>query len=73
MESRLGYLRDQYTKDLNQLEDQITSDMLQKESDRIQLELEAVEEGSEKEIDLRIKLLQNQRKIELAQNRLLSK
>lgn len=73
MEARLGYLRDQYTKDLNQLEDQITSDMLQKESDRIQLELEAVEEGSEKEIDLRIKLLQNQRKIELAQNRLLSK
>lgn len=73
MESRLGYLRDQYTKDLNQLEDQITSDMLQKESDRIQLELEAVEEGSEREIDLRIKLLQNQRKIELAQNRLLSK
>ena len=73
MESRLGYLRDQYAKDLNQLEDQITSDMLQKESDRIQLELEAVEEGSEKEIDLRIKLLQNQRKIELAQNRLLSK
>lgn len=73
MEARLGYLRDQYTKDLNQLEDQITSDMLQKESDRIQLELEAIEEGSEKEIDLRIKLLQNQRKIELAQNRLLSK
>ncbi|MFR2069288.1 MAG: hypothetical protein ACLS4S_03490 [Bacteroides nordii] len=73
MEARLGYLRNQYTKDLNQLEDQITSDMLQKESDRIQLELEAVEEGSEKEIDLRIKLLQNQRKIELAQNRLLSK
>ncbi len=73
MEARLGYLRDQYTKDLNQLEDQITSDMLQKESDRIQLELEAVEEGSEKEIDLRIKLLHNQRKIELAQNRLLSK
>lgn len=73
MESRLGYLRDQYAKDLNQLEDQITSDMLQKESDRIQLELEAVEEGSEREIDLRIKLLQNQRKIELAQNRLLSK
>lgn len=65
-------IQQQYTKELSQLNDEITIEQMQKEADRTQLRLDAVREGSEEEINLRIQLLQQQRAIELAQNRQLS-
>jgi hypothetical protein len=65
-------LQQDYAKRLGELNDQITIDQMQKESDRIQLRLDAAREGSQEEINLRIQLLQQQRKIELAQNKQLA-
>lgn len=62
-------LRQQYANELSKLNDQITVEQMQKEADRTQLQLDAAREGSREEINLRIKLLQQQRAIELAQNR----
>jgi hypothetical protein len=68
MYNRLLLLGDQYRKDLLKLEDQITADQLSVQADRIQLQLDAVREGSQDEVDLSIELLGKQREIELAQN-----
>lgn len=65
-------LRQQYEKQLGELNDQITIDQMQREADRTQLRLDAAREGSQEEMNLRIQLLQQQREIELAQNRQLS-
>jgi hypothetical protein len=65
-------LQQQYAKQLDELNDQITIDQMQKEADRTQLRLDAAREGSQEEINLRIQLLQQQRAIELAQNRQLA-
>lgn len=65
-------LQQQYAKELGELNDQITIDQMQKEADRTQLRLDAAREGSEEEIKLRIQLLQQQRAIELAENRQLA-
>lgn len=65
-------LQQQYAKQLGELNDQITIDQMQKEADRTQLRLDAAREGSQEEINLRIQLLQQQRAIELAQNRQLA-
>jgi hypothetical protein len=65
-------LQQQYAADLSKLNDQITIDQMQKDADRTQLRLDAAREGSEEEIKLRIQLLQQQRAIELAQNRQLA-
>lgn len=65
-------LQQQYAKELGELNDQITIDQMQKEADRTQLRLDAAREGSQEEINLRIQLLQQQRQIELAQNRQLA-
>lgn len=65
-------LQQQYAKELGELNDQITIDQMQKDADRTQLRLDAAREGSEEEIKLRIQLLQQQRAIELAQNRQLA-
>lgn len=65
-------LQQQYAKELGELNDQITIDQMQKEADRTQLRLDSVREGSEEEIKLRIQLLQQQRAIELAENRQLA-
>lgn len=65
-------LQQQYAKQLGELNDQITIDQIQKEADRVQLRLDAAREGSEEEINLRIQLLQQQRAIELAQNKQLA-
>lgn len=65
-------LQQQYAKELGELNDQITIDQMQKEADRTQLRLDAAREGSQEEINLRIQLLQQQRAIELAQNRQLA-
>lgn len=62
----------QYKKELGKLNDQITIDQMQRDADRTQLKLDAVREGSQEEINLRVQLLQQQRAIELAQNRQLS-
>lgn len=65
-------LQQQYAKSLGELNDQITIDQMQAAADRTQLQLDAVREGSQEEINLRIQLLQQQRAIELAQNRQLA-
>lgn len=65
-------LQQQYAKELGELNDQITIDQMQKEADCTQLRLDAAREGSQEEINLRIQLLQQQRAIELAQNRQLA-
>ena len=65
-------LQEQYAKQLGELNDQITIDQMQREADRTQLRLDAAREGSQEEINLRIQLLQQQRAIELAQNRQLA-
>ena len=65
-------LQQQYAKQLGELNDQITIDQMQREADRTQLRLDAAREGSQEEINLRIQLLQQQRAIELAQNRQLA-
>ncbi len=65
-------LQKQYEKSLGELNDQITIDQMQAAADRTQLQLDAAREGSQEEINLRIQLLQQQRAIELAQNRQLA-
>lgn len=65
-------LQQQYAKSLGELNDQITIDQMQAAADRTQLQLYAAREGSQEEINLRIQLLQQQRAIELAQNRQLA-
>ena len=65
-------LQEQYAKQLGELNDQITIDQMQREAYRTQLRLDAAREGSQEEINLRIQLLQQQRAIELAQNRQLA-
>lgn len=65
-------LQGQYAKQLGELNEQITIDQMQREADRTQLRLDAAREGSQEEINLRIQLLQQQRAIELAQNRQLA-
>lgn len=65
-------LQQQYAKSLGELNDQITIDQMQAAADRTQLQLDAAHEGSQEEINLRIQLLQQQRAIELAQNRQLA-
>lgn len=65
-------LQQQYAKSLGELNDQITINKMQAAADRTQLQLDAAREGSQEEINLRIQLLQQQRAIELAQNRQLA-
>ena len=65
-------LQQQYAKSLGELNDQIAINQMQAAADRTQLQLDAVREGSQEEINLRIQLLQQQRAIELAQNRQLA-
>ena len=65
-------LQQQYAKSLGELNDQITIDQMQAAADRTQLQLDAARESSQEEINLRIQLLQQQRAIELAQNRQLA-
>lgn len=65
-------LQHQYAKQLDELNNQTTIDQMQREADRTQLRLDAAREGSQEEINLRIQLLQQQRAIELAENRQLA-
>lgn len=65
-------LQQQYAKSLGELNDKITIDQMQAAADRTQLQLDAAREDSQEEINLRIQLLQQQRAIELAQNRQLA-
>lgn len=65
-------LQQQYARELGLLNDQITIDQLQAQAERTQLQLDAVREDSQEAINLRIQLLQQQRGIELAQNRQLT-
>ena len=65
-------LQQQYAKSLGELNDKITIDQMQAAADRTQLQLDAAREGSQEEMNLHIQLLQQQRAIELAQNRQLA-
>lgn len=64
--------REEYNRKVLELNNTLQAEQLQKEVDAIQLRLDAVEEGSEKEIQLRSELLNKQRDIELQQNRQLA-
>ena len=68
MYNRMLLLGDQYRKDMLKLEGQITSDQLEAQANRLQLQLDSVRDGSQEQVDLSIALLQKQREIELAQN-----
>ena len=58
----------QYRQELAKLNEQITVDQLNADASRIQLQLDAVRDGSQEQVDLSIELLKKQRDIELAQN-----
>ena len=61
-------LGDQYAKEMGELNAQIAIDQMNRDTNAIQLRLDAVREGSQEEIDLQIELLKKQRDIELAEN-----
>lgn len=62
-------LQQQYAAELSKLNDQITVEQMQAQAERTQLQLDSAREGSQEEINLRLQLIQQQRAIELAQNR----
>lgn len=62
-------LQQQYAAELSKLNDQITVEQMQAQAERTQLQIDAAREGSQEEINLRLQLIQQQRQIELAQNR----
>lgn len=68
MYNQLVLLGDQYRKELEKLNEQITVDQLNADAARIQLQLDATRDGSQEQVDLSIELLKEQRDIELAQN-----
>lgn len=68
MYKQILLLGEQYRKDMKKLEDEITLDQLNAEESRLQLRLDATREGTQEEIDLQIALLNQQRKIALAEN-----
>lgn len=61
-------LEGQRTKKLKELSDQSLQDQIKKETERIQLQLDAVKAGSEQEHQLRIQLIEQNRQAELAAN-----
>lgn len=65
-------LQQQYAADLAKLNEQIALEQLQRNEELTQLRLDAAREGSQEEINLRIQLLQQQRAIEIAQNKQLA-
>lgn len=65
-------LQDQYNQKVAELENQLTVSQLQAAAERTQLLIDAEREGTQEQINLRIQLLQQQRQIELAQNKLLA-
>lgn len=62
-------LQQQYAAELSKLNDQITVEQMQAQAERTQLQIDAAREGSQEEINLRLQLIQQQRQLELAQNR----
>lgn len=62
-------LQKQYAAELSKLNDQITVEQMQAQAERTELQIAAAREGSQEEINLRLQLIQQQRAIELAQNR----
>lgn len=68
MNARLLLLREQYAKDLADLDAQIALDQMNAEVARIDLQLEAAKEGSQEYIDLTLQSLAKKRQIELAEN-----
>lgn len=61
-------LEGQRTKKLKELSDQSLQDQIKKETERIQLQLDAVKAGSEQEHQLRLQLIEQNRQAELAAN-----
>lgn len=59
---------EQRNKELQELSDQNLQNQIQKETQRIQLQLDAVKEGTQKEHDIRIQLIEQNRQAELAAN-----
>ena len=61
-------LEQKYKKDSAKLEAEIAKDALNKKKNTIQLQLDAVKQGSQEEIDLTVEKMETERQIELAQN-----
>lgn len=61
-------LEEQRTKKLKELSDQSLQDQIKKETEHIQLQLDAVKAGSEQEHQLRLQLIEQNRQAELAAN-----
>lgn len=69
MYKQIELLAQQYAKKEEELENSIIVEQLKTQADAIELRLDAVAEGSQEEIDLRVALLEKQRQIELAENK----
>lgn len=61
-----------HNNELLKLNEDYQINLLQQEANKTQLQLDSVREGSQEEINLRLQLIQQQRAIELAQNRQLT-
>lgn len=68
MYNQLILLGEKYREDLRKLNADISTDQLNAEATRLQLQIDATREGSQERVDLSIALLEKQRDIELAEN-----
>lgn len=72
LQEQQANLRAQYAERVSRLDDEIAAEQLNKEIARTQLRLDATREGAEEEMNLRLQLLQQQRELELTENRKLA-
>lgn len=68
LNSTIISLEEQRIKKLNDLNDKALQDQIKKETARIQLQLDAVKEGTSQEHDLRLQLIEQNRQAELTAN-----
>lgn len=69
---KLLLIADEYAKEKQKLDDQIAKSAIEAENKTIQLRLDTLREGSKEEIDLRLQLIENERKAALIANRQLA-
>lgn len=66
---KLELIGEEYAQQKKKLDDQIAKNSIDTENAAIQLRLDTLQEGSQEEIDLRLKLIENERKAALIANR----
>ena len=69
---KLLLIADEYAKEKQKLDDQIAKSAIEAENTTIQMRLDTLREGSQEEIDLRLQLIENERKAALIANRQLA-